>query len=273
MIFKAYVNVARDSVKTNDYITFNNCGWSEKLTLTSRTYRPEGRNDYHIFYLSKGAYICNGENMFPGQICIYKPGEPQEYKCIEENSSYCWLHCNGDAPEQLFKDLDKRIYTVGDFKEFQDFCIRTTRYCNSATKINHIKIHGELLSLLCTIDDIINKKDFSTTERQMAMVAEHMATHFNQRLSNEEYAKMCNMSKFHFIRKFTSCYKTTPQKYLSAIILNQGAILLSSTNMRISQIADELGFASDMYFSTVFKKAYGMSPLEYRKARHSETKA
>jgi len=54
MIYKAFINVSRDSVKTNDYITFKNCGWSEKIHIGTRTYRPDGRNDYHILYLSKG---------------------------------------------------------------------------------------------------------------------------------------------------------------------------------------------------------------------------
>ena len=40
MIYKAYVNVSRDSVETNDYITFRNCGWSDNMRINARTLTP-----------------------------------------------------------------------------------------------------------------------------------------------------------------------------------------------------------------------------------------
>ena len=265
MIYKALINVSRDSVKTNDYITFKNCGWSEKIHIGTRTYRPDGRNDYHILYLSKGEFVCNGCKVLPGQLVIYKPYEPQEYICTEEDSHTYWLHCYGAAADTAFAKTDKFIYTVGELKEFTDFCIKTLKYCHSHRDPNKLKIHGELLSLLSKIEGKINMRFPSDKEDQISLVAEYMASNFSQRLSNEDYAKMCNMSKFHFIRKFTERYKTTPQKYLNSLLMNQAELLLSSTDMRISHIAEELGFTSDMYFSTVFKKHHGLSPLEYRK--------
>jgi len=265
MIYKAYVNVSRDSVETNDYITLRNCGWSDNLSLTAKTIRPEGKNDYHILYLSKGAYQVNGQNIYPGNICIFKPYQPQEYYCLEEGSCYYWLHFYGKAADILFGNTDKLIYNIGEFKNLKNFCTTTVKYVNSSKNINLVKIHTELLSVLLETEELINRKIISNTEQNLIAVAEHMASNFSQRLSNEEYAKMCNMSKFHFIRKFTEYYKTTPKNYLNQIIMNQASLMLISTDMRVSQIADELGFASDMYFSTVFKKAYGMSPLEYRK--------
>ena len=265
MIYKAYVNVSRDSVETNDYITFRNCGWSDKLRLSAKTSRPAGTNDYHIIYLAKGTYSCNGHEIHPGNMCIYKPGQPQEYHCLEEDSCYYWLHFYGKAADALFANTEKFIYNIGEFKNLKNFCTKTVQHLNSTKNVNHVKLHIELLNILLETSELINRKEIPDAEQKLINVAEHMSAHFNQRLSNEEYAKMCNMSKFHFIRKFTEYYKVTPKKYLASILLNQGALMLASTDMRVSQIADELGFASDMYFSTVFKKAYGVSPLEYRK--------
>ncbi|MBQ6305917.1 MAG: AraC family transcriptional regulator, partial [Bacteroidales bacterium] len=41
--------------------------------------------------------------------------------------------------------------------------------------------------------------------------------------------------------------------------------LLRSTEMSISQIADEMGFADQSLFGKYFKRVTGMSPKEYRK--------
>ena len=41
--------------------------------------------------------------------------------------------------------------------------------------------------------------------------------------------------------------------------------LLCNTNHSIAQIASSTGFASQSYFSQIFKKAVGLSPNQYRK--------
>ena len=48
--------------------------------------------------------------------------------------------------------------------------------------------------------------------------------------------------------------------------------LLSHPNIRIGEIAMEVGFDSFAYFSTLFKKYTGTTPNEYRKNLNVETK-
>ena len=45
---------------------------------------------------------------------------------------------------------------------------------------------------------------------------------------------------------------------------------LTNTNLKISEIAERVGYNSADHFSRVFRKTYNMSPLEYRK-EHSNT--
>ena len=41
--------------------------------------------------------------------------------------------------------------------------------------------------------------------------------------------------------------------------------LLVSTNMKLTQIADEAGYTDPKYMSRIFREEEGMLPLEYRK--------
>ncbi len=52
--------------------------------------------------------------------------------------------------------------------------------------------------------------------------------------------------------------------YLNNIRLKQAKFLLETTNKRIYEIAEEVGYSNISYFSTVFKKNFGMNPFEYR---------
>ena len=51
--------------------------------------------------------------------------------------------------------------------------------------------------------------------------------------------------------------------------IEQGCLLLESTNMAISDIADQLGFHDVASFRRMFKKEVGQAPTEYRMARSS----
>lgn len=57
----------------------------------------------------------------------------------------------------------------------------------------------------------------------------------------------------------------TLKDYINSYRLNQAKIMLSQSDIRVSEIASEVGFDNFSYFSTLFKKEYGISPNEYRK--------
>ena len=52
--------------------------------------------------------------------------------------------------------------------------------------------------------------------------------------------------------------------YLEQIRIDKAKQYLSSTCLKISQIAEMVGYADMKYFSKVFKSKTGYSPLSYR---------
>ena len=58
---------------------------------------------------------------------------------------------------------------------------------------------------------------------------------------------------------------TTPRDYLSQLRMQTAAELLRSGNMRIGRIAERVGYEDPLAFSHAFKRAFGVSPREYRK--------
>lgn len=52
---------------------------------------------------------------------------------------------------------------------------------------------------------------------------------------------------------------------LTEIRMEQAERLLTETNRKTYEVAARCGFANTTYFSTVFRRIYGMTPTEYRK--------
>lgn len=83
-------------------------------------------------------------------------------------------------------------------------------------------------------------------------------------LSLEELAKLSHMSLSSFKRKFKEVYLESPQKYLNRKKIDRAYHLLHQTDLRISDLAYDLGFESLTTFNRVFKQQTGKSPSEYR---------
>lgn len=83
-------------------------------------------------------------------------------------------------------------------------------------------------------------------------------------LSLDELARLCHMSLSTFKRKFKDVYNESPVKYFTKMKVAKSIELLKSKDLRVSDIAYDLGYESLTTFNRVFKEQTGKSPSEYR---------
>ena len=63
---------------------------------------------------------------------------------------------------------------------------------------------------------------------------------------------------------FSYYYHMTIREYTSSLRMSTAAILLSTTDMHINQIGNEVGYSYPSSFIKMFKRHYGKTPLQYR---------
>jgi AraC-like DNA-binding protein len=83
-------------------------------------------------------------------------------------------------------------------------------------------------------------------------------------LSLGQVAKAVNTSTFHFCKMFKKATGLNFTEYVSRVRVEKARNLLLNPNLRISEIAYEVGFQSLTHFNRVFKKITGQSPTDYR---------
>jgi AraC-like DNA-binding protein len=96
--------------------------------------------------------------------------------------------------------------------------------------------------------------------RAKEFIHEHQAE--NLRLGH--VAKAVNTSTFYFCKMFKKVTGINFTDYLSRVRIEKSKNLLLNPNLRVSEIAFEVGFQSLTHFNRVFKKILGQSPTEYR---------
>jgi AraC-like DNA-binding protein/ligand-binding sensor protein len=88
--------------------------------------------------------------------------------------------------------------------------------------------------------------------------------HQTEELSLSQVAKAVNMSSYYFCKMFKKVVGINFTDYVARIRIEKSKNLLLNPNLRISEIAFEVGFQSLTHFNRVFKKILGQSPTEYR---------
>lgn len=85
-----------------------------------------------------------------------------------------------------------------------------------------------------------------------------------EHLSLGQVARAVNTSTFYFCKMFKKVTGLNFTDYVSRQRIESAKNLLLNPNLRISEIAYEVGFQSLTHFNRVFKKVIGQSPTEYR---------
>jgi len=93
---------------------------------------------------------------------------------------------------------------------------------------------------------------------------QYIQAHQSEKLTLGQVARAVNMSTFYFCKIFKKATGTNFTDYVSRVRVEKARNLLLNPNLRISEIAYEVGFQSLTHFNRVLKKILGQSPTEYR---------
>lgn len=88
--------------------------------------------------------------------------------------------------------------------------------------------------------------------------------HQTEDLNLTQVARAVNTSTFYFCKVFKKATGINFTDYLSRVRIEKSKNLLLNPNLRVSEIAFEVGFQSLTHFNRVFKRVLGQSPTEYR---------
>jgi AraC-like DNA-binding protein/ligand-binding sensor protein len=93
---------------------------------------------------------------------------------------------------------------------------------------------------------------------------EYINEHQTEDLRLGQVARAVHTSTFYFCKMFKKVTGINFTDYLSRVRIEKAKNLLLNPNLRVSEIAFEVGFQSLTHFNRVFKKILGQSPTEYR---------
>lgn len=87
----------------------------------------------------------------------------------------------------------------------------------------------------------------------------------NPELKGELIAKALKVNRMFVHRKLKTIYNQNARDFIKTQRITLSKELLINTDLSIKAIAEKVGYSDISYFSKVFKRQVGCSPLQYRK--------
>lgn len=227
--------------------------WLPTRSFNSLSFRINARNSY-VFDQARRVGINKGD-------LLYMPAETP----FGQNVAYerlIVIHFESEKPfEKEFQVINYEDYdemrTLFE-SAYHTWALKLTGYYQKTTSIFY-----KILEKLAVSD---NPTYATYAYKSILPAVERMQLRFkNSSLQINDLCKLVNLSDTQFRKHFLAVFGVTPMKYLTKLRLEYAQDLLDGSPMSIEEVAHSSGFNDAKHFSTVFKKAYNMSPLQYRK--------
>ena len=139
------------------------------------------------------------------------------------------------------------------------------------TRVLSIREHGAMVKLLqifaqhlAMVSNQIVVQQENAEPPIIARAKEFIRQNQTEHLSLGQVARAVNTSTFYFCKMFKKYTGINFTDYVSRSRIESAKSLLLNQNLRVSEIAYQVGFQSLTHFNRVFKKVIGQSPTEYR---------
>lgn len=113
----------------------------------------------------------------------------------------------------------------------------------------------------------IHQLSESDDSRRMQDMIAYVNNHFTEEVSLDIMARRFFLSREHISRRFKQEMGTTISDYLAHLRVEQAKKWLCETDEKMFSIATKLGYQDEKYFSKLFKRMAGMTPMEYRSGK------
>lgn len=133
-------------------------------------------------------------------------------------------------------------------------------------EFEYLKILKLMLTTLLTyiLRYMIGKSILSAKTSPIDMAVNYIHTNYFRNITLDEISNISNYSPQHFCRKFKSVTGYTFSEYLQKTRIDYSCRLLQHTNMKVTEIANAVGYSDLHHFELLFRKYINRTPTEHR---------
>ena len=240
---------------------------------------------YHveIVYMREGSSVAvvDGREypMPPDSLLVVFPNRPHTYISTEIERYHIAIISPNIMPEvvQLFDSYDAITPVLENISSYPDlkatlellFAGVEEKWDVQSRRTNVIR-RGYAAALMGLIfKHFPVKKTNIECSRAMRTVIDYCVRNYSKELSLALLSQELHMSKYYISHLFGKEFNMKFNDYINSLRVSAACRLLCDTTKSVTEISEEVGFATVRTFNRAFSKQYKLSPTEYRASSRS----
>ena len=212
------------------------------LKINSREFEPEAGDVYIAHYGSDHVYSSNTENPW----------------------TKIWFNVRGSLVKNLMETYGlNNVYHIKNCNIENIFC-RGLEKIREDLPAAHYNASLTVHEIIMNIFSVIRKRKEKMISPEALKLKNYLDANVSGTVTLENMGKLISKSPSQTIRIFKKEWGMTPYNYLLDRKTQAAKLLLANTMKTVKEIAYELGFNDEYYFSNIFKKKTGLYPSFYR---------
>ena len=233
------------------------------------------------FEINLTQYVCSGSTILfltPYQQFKWLDANKTELKLIQFHGDYYCIEyhknmisCNGILFNNIY---EKPFFNIN--KSYYDEIVNTIEKMDKEIQNEIVSpftdsIVKSYLQLILSISSkekskyLIDLKPNELPNKDLVYFQDLLEKHYKTERSMAFYAAEFSLSTDAFSKKVKKQFSKSPSQLINERVILEAKKLLHLTYKSIKEIAQELNFEDEFYFSRYFKKNVGVSPSSYRK--------
>jgi len=157
------------------------------------------------------------------------------------------LNIYNDILSEDIAGLYEKVYAMKSLEKLSDFL-------------------GEIIKRVC---EVAERKTLEMSSGTINRALEFMKQHCHENIAQTNVAEYVGLNTSYFSRYFKEETGQSFMDYMKKLRIDKAKELMASSNMKIYEISEALGYQSVQYFSTLFKSLVGLTPQEYKDKKQS----
>jgi AraC-like DNA-binding protein len=241
--------------------------------------RPHGLDECIMIFCTKGKGWLETDGrrvaVGVGEVLIIPPNKAHAYHADDEDPwSIHWAHFSGTAAASYASLLPAHEHVIalpaGDSKEIANMFRESYRLASTGFTertlllVSHILRHA--LGVLFFQIGTSLRGSARTIAHDLTKSIEFMRANVACSLTLQELSRHAGLSPARFSSLFRDQTGSSPVEHHIRLRMQAACHYLDTTALSVKEVAAELGYYDPYYFSRIFQKTLGCSPLAYRRS-------
>ena len=204
----------------------------------------------------------------PNTVMLIDCNQWQHYRTDGDAWHFRFVHFSGTAARYLYESAtagERFVFPIGNPVTFRAALGELFSLTRVALPHEFLLCSNALGSLFALIlEERQLPSPHARTRASILQAKEYIEQQYAAPLSLDSLATQCYLSKYYFLRLFRSQTGFSPSAYIRACRITRAQTLLTTTDLSVEKISEQVGYEDVSAFIRAFRRVTGVTPAKFR---------